>query len=187
MPDTQRSLSDLLTTLFQDGQPDDSITAQHIRDAIVSIGQVPYGGMFTLTPVETVISSPGAYVKGACQTQVSNLRNFDMPADNRLRYIGLIPYHFHVVTTISMTAAGNNLTASFKLFHFDDSAASGAVIDGSIVNRFISIGADEGSAAQHWDVILEENDYLEIHVANLTNTDNITLSNLYVFAMGMPF
>ncbi len=186
MADTQRPLSDLLTTLFQDGQPDDSITAQHIRDAIVSIGSWPYGSMYTLTPIETVISTPGAYVKGACQTQINNLRNFDMPADNRLRYTGLIPYHMHIACSISMTAAGNNLKASFKMFHWDDSASSGAVADGSEVNRFIGTGADEGSTAVHWDVVMDTNDYLEMHIANLTNTDNITLSNLYLFAMGMP-
>lgn len=186
MPDTQRSLNDLVTTLFQDGQPDNSITAQDIRDAIFSIGQTPYGGIFTLTPAETVISTPGVYVKGACVTQINNVRNFDMPADNRLRYIGLIPYHIHIACSISMTAAGNNLKASFKLFHWDDSVSSGAVIDGSQVNRFIATGADEGSTALHWDLIMEINDYLEMHIANLTNTDNITLENLYLFGMGMP-
>ena len=186
MADTQRSLNELLTILFPDGQPDDSITAQDIRDAIVSIGQWPFGSIFTLTPIETEISSAGAYVKGLCQTQINNVRNFDMPADNRLRYIGLIPFHMHIACSISMTSAGNNLKASFKLFHWDDSASAGAVIDGSRVNRFIGTGADEGSTALHWDVLMETNDYLEMHIANLTNTDNITLENLYLFATGMP-
>ncbi len=186
MADTQRSLNDLLTALFQDAQPDNSITAQSIRDAIVSLGKTPYGGIFTLTPVETVISSAGVYVKGACQTQVNNARNFDMPADNRLRYIGLIPFHMHIAVSLSMTSAGSNLVASFKLFRFDDSEASGALIDGSRVNRHIATGTDEGSTALHWDVILETNDYLELHIANLTNVSNITLTNLYLFAMGMP-
>lgn len=186
MPDTQRSLNDLLTTLFQDGQPANSMNAQDVRDAIVSLGRWPFGSIFTLTSIETEISSSGVYVKGACQTQINNVRNFDMPADNRLRYLGLIPYHMHIACSISMTAAGNNLKTSFKLFHWDDSASSGSVIDGSRVNRFMATGADEGSTALHWDVIMDTNDYLEIHIANLTNTVNITLEHLYLFAMGMP-
>ena len=37
MADTQRTQTDLLTTLFQDGQANGSITAQDIRDLIVSL------------------------------------------------------------------------------------------------------------------------------------------------------
>lgn len=185
MADTYRTLSQLLTTLFQDGQAASSISAQDVRDLIISIGQSPYGGMYTLSSIETVISSVGVYTKGLCTSQISNLRNFDMPADNRLRYIGTIPYHMHIACTISMTAAGNQKLASFKLFHFDDSISSGALIDGSRVNRFIAAGADEGSTAIHWDVILDTNDYLELHVANLSDSTNITISNFYMFAMGV--
>lgn len=185
MVDTYQTLSNLITVIFKDGQIDNSISEQDLRDLIISIGQLPYGGIHTLTSVETTISDVDTYVKGACTTQTSNLRNFDMPADNRLRYTGTIPFHMHIACSISMTAAGNNKLASFKLYKYDDSLGSGAVIDGSQVNRFMSIGADEGSTALHWNVILDENDYLELHMANLTDSTNITITNLYMFAMGM--
>ena len=185
MPDTQRSLSDLLTALFQDGQGDSSISEQDLRDFIVSVGQVPYGGMHTLASTETIIPTVDTYVKGNCTTQITNLRNFDMPADNRLRYIGDIPYHMHIACTISMKSAGNNKLLGFKLYRFDDSVGTGAVIDGSIVRRHLAVGADEGSTALHWDVALDTNDYLELHVANLTDAVNMTLSNFYLFANGM--
>ena len=185
MVDIHRTLTDLLTNLFQDGQADGSITEQHIRDLILSLGQIPYGSIYTNTPVETTIVTQGAYVKGACTTQINNLRDFDMPVDNRLRYIGLIPFHMHVAVSISMTSTGNNNLAAFKLYFYDDSAASGAVIDGSRVKRYISTGVDEGSTALHWDLEMNTNDYLEIHIANLTNTGNITLENLYLFVLGM--
>jgi len=34
--------------------------------------------------------------------------------------------------------------------------------------------------------MLAQNDYLEMHVTNNTNTNNITVERLYLFAMGMP-
>ena len=185
MPDTQRSLSDLLTALFQDGQAVSSITPQDVRDLIVSVGQIPYGGIYSLAPVETIIPSSNTYVKALGTTQNNNLRNFDMPVDNRLRYTGALPYHMHIALTLSMMAAGNNKLAGFKMFKFDDSAGTGALIDGSVVRRFIATGSDEGSTALHWDVVLDNNDYLELHVANLTDATNITVSNMYLFAVGM--
>lgn len=184
MADVQRTLTQLLA-IFADGQGVGSITPQDARDLIVSSAQIPFGSIYTDTPIETIIGTQGVYVKGACTTQSNNLRNFDMPANNRLRYIGLIPYHMHIACSLSMTSAGSNLNASFKLYLYDDSESSGAVIDGSQVNRHIATGSDEGSTALHWDVEMHTNDYLELHVANLTNTSNITLSNLYMFALGM--
>ena len=186
MADTKRTLTDLLTNLFPDGLPDNSITAQEVRDLIVSLGQTPFGGIFTLAPAETTIVTPGAYVKAVGTTQANNLRSMDMPVDNRLRFLGTVPYHLHLACSISMTSVGNNNLASFKLFSWDDSAGSGSLIDGSQVNRFIGTGADEGSTALHWDLVMSMNDYLELHVANLTDTDNITVSNFYLFGMGMP-
>lgn len=44
MVDTIRTQTELLTTLFQDGQPDRSITAQDIRDLIVSLRANEGGG-----------------------------------------------------------------------------------------------------------------------------------------------
>lgn len=185
MADTQKTISDLLTALFPDGQADSSITPQDMRDLIVSLGQVPFGGIFTLVSAETIIGTTGLYVKVLGTTQINNLRNMDMPVDNRLRYLGTVPYHVHIACTLSTTSAGNNNLVSFKLFFYDDSVGSGALIDGSQVNRFIATGADEGTTALHWDLVMGENDYLELHVANRSNTDNITVTNFYIFGVGM--
>lgn len=184
MADTQRTIAALLN-LFRDNQSDGSISEQDLRDAILSIAQVPFGGMYTLNAVETIISTQGVYTKSLGTTQISSVRAMDMAANNRLRYTGVIPYHFHISVSLSMTSAGNNKLASFRLLHHDDSEGTDTTIVGSQVNRFMSTGADEGSTALHWDIILENNDWLELHVANLTDTSNITVTNFYVFAMGM--
>ena len=184
--DTQRTLADLLDNLFPDGLPDNSIVAQQMRDLIVSVGQIPFGSIYTLASIETVIGTKDVYVKASCTTQANNLRNMDMPTNNRLRFLGTVPYHIHLACSLSMLSEGSSNLAGFKLYFYDDSASSGALIDGSEVKRFIAAGADEGSTALHWDLVMDTNDYLELHVANLTNTGNITVSNFYMFGLGMP-
>ncbi len=154
-------------------------------DEIYRVARVPYGGLFLTTPVETVISSTGAYVKALGTTTGHLFRDFDMPVNNRLRYTGRPAYHMHISCSISMITAGNQKKPSFKLFLWDDSAGSGALADGSQVNRFVATGADEGSTALHWDMMLNTNDYVELHVANLTDTTNVTVTNIYMFLMGM--
>ncbi|HEC63788.1 MAG TPA: hypothetical protein ENI23_00675 [bacterium] len=186
MPDTPKTLDTLISTDFKDGQAPGSITPQTMRDLIESIARTPFGGYFTETSVETEIVTKDVYQKGACTTQSNNLRLMDTPVDNRLRFLGTIPYHIHIACTLSMVSAGNGKKASFKLFYYDDSAQSGSVIDGSRVNRTIGTGADEGSTALHWDLVMDANDYLELWVANLTDNTNITLTHLYLFAMSIP-
>lgn len=186
MVDTIRTLTDLLTNLLQDGQAPGSIAPQDIRDLTVSLGQVPYGSLYLSSAIETVIPGVSTYVKALGTTTGNNFRNFDMPTDNRLRYTGSITFHLHMVCSLSMMSAANQKLAGFKLYKYDDSLGSGAVIDGSEVKRFIATGADEGSTALHWDEIMDTNDYLELHVANLTDGTDITVSNIYLYAMGMP-
>ena len=59
MADSQRTLTDLLTNLFQDGQADGAISEQDMRDLIVSIGQPPRGGMFISSAIETDLNGAG--------------------------------------------------------------------------------------------------------------------------------
>ncbi len=184
MADARRTLTDIQTNLFQDGQADGQITEQNQRDFVETVGRLPYGSIYTLTPVETTIVSSGVYVKGACTTQSNLLRDFTMPANNRLQYVGLIPIIVEVSCTMTVVMAGNNNLSSFKLYFYDDSAASGAVIDGSVVDRFVGTGVDAGAVALGWDLEMHENDYLELWMANMTDTDNMTLNQLRMRAKG---
>lgn len=70
MVDTVRTELDLLTNLFQDGQADNSITAQDIRDFIVSVKYLNGGGWdFHFDSVYT-LASPRAIGAGI-RTQVT--------------------------------------------------------------------------------------------------------------------
>lgn len=66
MVDTVRTEDDLLDNLFQDGQPDDSITANHVRDFVVSSKYLNlHGWDFHLD---------GTYVTGSRRTILAGAR-----------------------------------------------------------------------------------------------------------------
>jgi len=184
MVDTQRSQSTLLTGLFQDGQTG-GISAQDIRDFVVSVTP-PYGGMYVSTPAIRAIASAGVYVKASGTTTATGLSaQLDMPTDNRLRYTGTPTRHFQVTCQASISfAAGTNQVAGVQLWHYDDSAASGALIAHSEA-QCIADGTSVVQITTSADVALDTNDYLEIHIANHTGTNNMTLDLGYLFAMGM--
>lgn len=179
MVDTQRSLSDLLTTLFQDGQPDGSITPQHIRDLIVSITPA-MGALYFSTPVETVIGSAGVKVKAlGTTTPTLSLHDVDMPQNNRLRYIGTVERHFVVDAAISAIIGGNNLTAEFQL------CKSGVLLPETLMTRAFGTGADHGSVALTTSVHMEPGDYIELFVSNESDTSGITITNGTINLLGI--
>ena len=52
--------------------------------------------------------------------------------------------------------------------------------------RKVGTGSDLGAGSVHADAMLNQNDYVELKVANTTSITNITLQNVYCFVMGMP-
>ena len=84
-----------------------------------------------------------------------------------------------------MTADDNNQIIEPGIYHWDDSLGSGSVLESSKLQRKISTGADLGSTALHTDVMMDTNDYLELHIKNTTSGTNGTINLGYLFAMGM--
>jgi len=178
MADTERSLNDLLTNLFQDSQPAGSITPGDARDLIVSLSP-PYGGFSITAQAATTISTPGTMVKAAGTTALTNARNFTMPSDNRLTYTGVPDRHIHIALSVSFTTSGTNEDISIAI------AKTGVVLTHSKLTRFLATGMDHGATASHGDVILSTNDYLEIFVTNEDSTSDVTIQQGYMFAIGM--
>lgn len=185
MPDIPKSLDDLLTNVFQDGQPDGSITPQDVRDLIVSIADAPYGSIH-IEPgaAETNISNVGEYIKAAGASVLIQSNRMDMPANNRLRYTGAIPYHFRIAASSSAFAASNNKLFAFQFFIFDDSLGIGELAIPSQVNSKFGSSGDQSASSVHFDAVLDTNDYVEFHVANLTDSTNITLEHMYLSMAG---
>jgi hypothetical protein len=176
MVDTVRSLS-ALQALFADNGTGD-ISAQDLRDFLLSM-KPPWGSFYRNVASATSVAATNTYYKAAGTSTAGSLYLMDHPSDGRLRYTGTPDHHFHIATTVSFTTAGSNETIGLKI------AKNGTVIDSTVARRRVGSGTDIGSTALHADVILSTNDYLELFVANETNTSNITVDELYFFAMGM--
>lgn len=177
MPDTERTQAQIIALL-----PDNTngeISPQDLRDFVVSAAP-PHGSFSRLVAAATTIGTAGVYVKAAGTTSVGpNMKDFTMPVDGRLTYIGAPDRHFHVVVSASFTVANNNKVIGLKV------AKNGTPLDPSIQRRKVATGADIGSTAVHADVILSTNDYLELYVTNETDTVSPTIDELYFFVMGM--
>lgn len=187
MADTVRTQSDLLANLFQDGQAAGSITAQDVRDLIVSLS--PSFGSTSMqgNTTATSISVAGTYVKVAgTTTLLGNENSFDDDSSisNRLRYTGTPTRHCMVEASVSFEATSNNQTVAFKIYKYDDSATSGALIDESLVTRFVANSGQIGVVVLMVDVELDTNDYLEVHVTNETSTVNVTVDDMYFRVTG---
>lgn len=177
MADTARTITDLLTNVFQDGQAANSITAQDMRDLIVSF-QTEHCGMYISASAATTIVTPGTYVKVAgTTTEIGGASaGMTMPANNRLDYdaaaAGLPTRHFHITASMSMICASNNQNVGFAL------AKNGVVLPNSVIRRKIGTGADVGSMPLTWDLELSSTDYVEVWVTNETSTATVTMEQM---------
>lgn len=186
MADTQRSKSALATLLADNVSGD--ISPQDVRDFLETM-HPGYASCYISTPAATTISDSTNYFKCGGTTTDISLHRFDgktaLAVDNRLKYTGSPNVHIHGACTISFTiASGTNKVLEFDVYHYDDSAASGAVLGSSKVTVNASSTAAQ-STALHFDVMLEQNDYIELHVKNTTDTVNVQVENMYLFMLTM--
>lgn len=179
MADTQRESSDLLTSLFVDGQADGAITAGDIRDLIVSL-LTPFGSIgFAGNATETTISVSGTfYVVAGTYVAGGSPRGFTESTGGVLTYTAAPDRHSHIVSNLDMTAASSNQEVSFQ-WHKNGSPI------GYPVTRKVGTGTDVGALSVHADAMLSTNDYLDLRVTNLTTASNVTVGNCYCYIMGM--
>lgn len=186
MADTQRTKSALATLLADNTSG--AISPQDLRDLMESL-HFSFGSLYISTPAETSIANQNEWTKVAGTTTDVNLHRFEgktaLAVDNRLKYTGAAMVHVHAVFNWSQTSASSNVEFDAAAYHYDDSAASGSILTHSIVRRKQGTGSDVGAAAAHFDVMMDTNDYVEMHVRNVTNDTNVTFQYAYMFIMGM--
>jgi hypothetical protein len=182
MVDTVRTLSALQTLLADNTTAD--ISPQDLRDFLVS-AEPHYGSMYFSTPAATTPGGTGTPLKALGTTTSVSLRNFTMPASNRLTYGGAEPRHCSINASVSFITGGTNQLIALHLYHWDDSASSGAVLAHSEVNRLVGTGSDEGATGLAGDVTLDTNDYIELWVENETSTNDITINHGYIHALAV--
>ena len=138
------------------------------------LGLKVYGQFYFSSTAATTISVAGTYVKAAGTTTSDSLSDVTMPENNRLLNDSGSTRLFEVSVHIDAEDGGGNKQLSMKL------AKNGTVIDATEVD-----GETTSNHGAHmnltWAVSLDDEDYIEIWVANNTDTSNVTATHGHLF------
>lgn len=150
----------------------------------VGIVNTHVGGRLTVsTETTTVMSSAGTYVDLAGTFTASGLQHYDSPANGQLRNIGNTPREFVASLSVDITG-GSGDEIALKLVKWDDSASSFVDVGAPMVRNIgnFIITTDKASFVNIIPFELDQNDYIKLQVANLSDTTNVTAElDSYVF------
>ena len=174
MVDTSRTVSDLVTNLFQDGQSAGAITPQDMRDLIESM-QTKQGSIYVSTPSSTSIAGAGTFVEGAGTFTLSTAptaSEFDMNTNVRLRYTGTPTVNCLFMASVSLEIDTAVIDKELALqLH-----KNGTIITGSTVYGFSpATTVNSVNLTTFAYASMATNDYVSIFVANIDSTDNFTI------------
>lgn len=178
MPDTKRSLAALKTLLADNVEG--RISPQDIRDAIVSV-RPNYGRVSQQdNGIATVIIDTTSFFKvNVPGTELHALvDDFDMPTAGRLRYIGEPDGMCLVLAKATADVTGANIELRFRLGKND------LPIGETEAQVMIGVGLSMPDVTMTMVVELGTNDYIEMYVRNLKNTNNVTITHFSLQAIG---
>lgn len=151
------------------------------RDSLAG-GEASYFSTTGIT-IDIISASNGSsnMVKVAPTTTFTPFYNFDNGGSNngRIRYIGNNTDTFHIAVTISVASTGPNDNFVYGI------AKNGIVLSTSKVIQKITNSGDTKSTALHVATTMSKNDYLELYVGNLSDTDDAIVKTVNIFALGM--
>lgn len=182
MADTKRTSADLLANLFQDGQLNNSITAQDMRDLIVTLKQ-SRGAFNTNVAAVTNVIVAGTFLKAAgtttFETSFAEDMDDDGATDNRIRYIGAPARKATIAVTAALSSTSNNQTARLAV------AKNGVVLPASPATARISSSSDIESITLFAGTDIVTNDYLELWMTNDSGTGSvITIDTAHFLVIG---
>ena len=158
MADTRRTLTAILALLADNTAGD--ISPQDMRDAITSASP-EYGALYIDTASTTTITGAGTPTKAAgATTSLGGSDGMTVSTSNRITYTEAPTIKALVLMAASSTCSLSTQTLAFSI------AKNGTQVAGSIVNRKIGTGSDEGAFALFTVVELAQNDYVEMFVQN---------------------
>ena len=134
-----------------------------------------YGSCYVSTPVETVITTGGAQVKALGTTTAGLLKGFSH-ANNRLTYLSDQTATFQVQVAAVVICAGDGKTLGLSV------AKNGTEIAATKSDLALASGAVPTSMNTCGLVSLTQGQYVEVFLANDTDTDNATI-NLMQFSV----
>ena len=132
------------------------------------------GDLGVTTEVETVIATVSTFVFLNGTWTATDLQHFDSPTNGQIRHLGDNPRDYKVVGDI-LIDGGPNDEIEIRIRKFDSSSST-TTTEGSqvrVVNNFQG-GRDVAIFNFNKHVMLDQNDYIFLEVANNTDTSNVT-------------
>lgn len=172
MADTQRTIAGLKAIL-----PDNTngeISPQDLRDFVESI-KTGHAEIYVSTPALTDITTQSVYQKAEGATTLSTaptVVNWSMPANNRLRYDGVANRLAKVSCTVTLTTSGDAKLISFRLAKNDTTQVD------SQVQQYAVLASQQENVSLTGLFEVATNDYIELWVANETDTTDLTVTNI---------
>jgi hypothetical protein len=141
------------------------------------MGELSMNGNTTITN----ISSANTWVKAQGTTTASAL-NYQFSnggVNNRLVYTGPSEKMFHIACTLSVKATVSNSNLKAVIYK------NGVALTAGIVQTKMGSSSDIVSTAIHVAINLNTGDYLELWITNTIGSDDFTITEMNLFAMGM--
>ena len=133
------------------------------------------GELVLTTEATTTIATTGVFVDVAGTFTASDLQHFDSPAQGQLRHLGSTPKEFVMQgEAVIESTANDEVDVKVVIYR----AATATFEDSKIIRRVINNlqgGRDVAYFSFYANVVLNENDYLKLQVANVSSTNNITV------------
>ena len=140
------------------------------------------GGKNTITSENLTVIGAGStfYDLNAIWT-ASELEHFDTPATNQLRHLGNNPREFKVICDFIIDGPQNNdLTLRISKYDFSSGTTSTVYDQRRQVNNLVG-GRDTAFFNINTHVVLDQNDYIYMRVANNSGNGNVTAENTSYF------
>ncbi|HHT9138662.1 MAG TPA: hypothetical protein ACFYEK_15635 [Candidatus Wunengus sp. YC60] len=146
------------------------------------MGEIYFTDNSTGNSTGTTITTIGSYVKAAGVTTFDPNSMFfgTSNTNNKLIYTGTSTKTFHVAMTASYST---NIGDTVGLAIAKNGTTTG--MEKSIIKDYFPSSASVQSTAIHVMPVLNQNDYIEVFVTNLTSANTVTVKTLNMFAMGM--
>lgn len=118
----------------------------------------PFGEMYLTATAAVAVAQDPTYTELGGTTALGDKTEFDMPANNQLRYTGVETKKFKIVASVSASSSGSD-TYLFRL------AKTGTTIAKSNIPRYMSGINDTGAMPLSCITDLAQNDYVGVWCA----------------------
>jgi hypothetical protein len=126
----------------------------------------------------TTITTQGAYVQAAGTTTAGALNQRFSHTSGRLTYESALAETFRVSAIVSLTS-GNNRVIAIRAYK------NGALIDSRVSKSTTSGNGRAENVTYSVTTQLEQDDYIEVFVANTSNADDVTIEDLSVTVVSL--